>query len=148
MCAYSLTRAQIPRVGTQLRGCRGRTCGERAQRGIVPVPCSSIGVNSMTRRLQIIPEYILLSVLPVRHSQRRMNATHRALAAPPHRLVIAVLTCQNLAAAPMKPGELRRSPPSRLCDPFVLAGMIGCYRSESRIVVCWSLVVELLGGVA
>jgi hypothetical protein len=36
---------------------------------------------------------------------------------------IAVLTCQKRAAAPRKPGELRRSLAIRLCDEFALAAM-------------------------
>lgn len=48
---------------------------------------------------------------------------------------IAFLTCQKRAAAPRKPGELRRSLAIRLCDEFALAAMLKIQTSKGHIVV-------------
>jgi hypothetical protein len=94
---------------------------------------SSIGSVSRGPELRSIPEYIPLSKWRAQHSRRRTSAVQRAsVVLRGH--AIAVLTCQNRAAAPRKPGDFVRSAPMRLCDAFAWAGMVGRYWSEKCIV--------------
>jgi len=68
-----------------------------------------------------------------------MSAVHAALTSCPEH-TIAVLTCQKRAAAPMKPGEFRKSSAMRLCDEFALAGIFSDYERRLGILCAEGLV--------